>query len=163
MTNQLHCDGMTGNLNRTSGGRNLENLADPTTTTAERNIPEVISEGRLTSFRDHRLRPCDDRLINGAGPGQASKNNSGPTDCKHSLMEGSHMNGWRQTQELNVHGTHTSTCREVGKHILSRLGLHSLLPALMQASPAVWKCRFPHLCLAQKGEAAGRETALIKE
>lgn len=103
-------------ITSTSEGRNLKNLA--TSTTTERNIPEVICKVRLAGGRDHRQKPSEVFLINGARPGQASESDSGPIHCKHSLMEGSnpgtHMNGWRQThtyERLNVHTPgHTPVC-----------------------------------------------------
>lgn len=81
----------------TSEDRNLRNLA--TSTTTERKIPEVICEVRLAGSMDRRQNLSEVSLSNGAGPGQTSESDSGPTHCKHSLMEGSgaHMNGRKQT------------------------------------------------------------------
>ncbi len=97
----------------TSEFRNLKNPAISSTTTKERNIPEVICKVCLAGGRDHRRKPSEAFLIDEARPGQASESSSGPTHCKQRLMEGSnpgtHMNGCRQTHTyelLNVNDTH---------------------------------------------------------
>lgn len=95
-------------ITSTSEVRNLNNPAISTTTTKECNIPEVICKVRLAGGRDHSRKPSEVFLIDDPRPGQASESDSGPTHCKHSLMEdsnpGTHMHGCKQThfEHLNA-------------------------------------------------------------
>lgn len=102
-------------ITSTSEGRNVSNSVISTTTTEERNVPEVIRKVCLAGGRAHRRKLSEIFLIDEARSGQVPESDSGPTRCKQSLMEGSdpgtHMHGCTQShtyKHLNARAhTHT--------------------------------------------------------